>query len=109
MLNFYLCKISFIFRCSGVVKHYKLYYDGQHFVGEKKFDNLEDLVSDGLVTLYLESRARKFLLQLPTADYKQSPYFTLNRSALKSLNNSKKVNSELKFLVSSYKIFLYSF
>lgn len=74
-------------------------------MGEKKFDCLEDLVSDGLVTLYLESKARKFLLQLPMADYKHSPYFTLNRSVIKNLNKSKKVFSKLKHVVSLFIFF----
>ena len=35
----------------------KLYYDGQHYVGEKRFDTIQDLVADGLITFYLESKA----------------------------------------------------
>lgn len=79
-----------------MVKHYKLFYDGQHYVGEKKFYKLEDLISDGLVTLYLESRAGKVLLQLPTANYRQSPYFTLNRSVRKALIKSRDYKEKLK-------------
>ena len=45
------------FRFEGVTKNFKLYYDGQHYVGEKRFDTIQDLVADGLITFYLESKA----------------------------------------------------
>ena len=44
-------------RFEGVTKNFKLYYDGQHYVGEKRFDTIQDLVADGLITFYLESKA----------------------------------------------------
>ena len=80
-----------IFRFSGTMKHYKLYFDGQHYVGEKKFDALNQLVSDGLVTLFLESRASRLLHQLSSVNYNQSPYFTLSRSVRKALNLNKQI------------------
>ena len=40
-----------------MTKNFKLYYDGQHYVGEKRFDTIQDLVADGLITFYLESKA----------------------------------------------------
>ena len=45
------------YRFEGVTKNFKLYYDGQHYVGEKRFDTIQDLVADGLITFYLESKA----------------------------------------------------
>lgn len=34
--------------------NYQLFYkDDTHFVGDKKFDKLEELVEDGLITLFL--------------------------------------------------------
>ncbi len=40
-----------------MTKNFKLYYDGQHYVGEKRFDTIQDLVADGLITFYLEAKA----------------------------------------------------
>jgi hypothetical protein len=35
----------------GQVLNYKLFYDGAHYVGEKRFDSLESLVGDGLICM----------------------------------------------------------
>ena len=46
------------------VKNYKLFYDAQtstHYVGEKHFDTLDDLVHDGLISFYLESKASDYI------------------------------------------------
>jgi hypothetical protein len=46
------------------VKYYKLFYDSQtstHYVGEKHFDTLDDLVHDGLISFYLESKASDYI------------------------------------------------
>uniref|UniRef100_H2YZ16 Uncharacterized protein n=1 Tax=Ciona savignyi TaxID=51511 RepID=H2YZ16_CIOSA len=46
----------------GVVKNFKLYYeDGKHFVGEKRFDSVYDLVEDGLITMFVESKAQDYI------------------------------------------------
>lgn len=39
-----------IFRIFGKVHHYKLFYDGQHYVSQKRFNTINDLVADGLVS-----------------------------------------------------------
>lgn len=52
----------------GQVKHFKLYYDvenGLHYVGEKRFDTMHDLVKDGLITYYVEAHAQSYIDQLP--------------------------------------------
>lgn len=49
---------------NGEVKNYKLFYDSQtstHYVGEKHFDTLNDLVHDGLISFYLESKASDYI------------------------------------------------
>ncbi|CAF0803812.1 unnamed protein product [Rotaria sp. Silwood1] len=49
---------------NGEVKNYKLYFDSQtstHYVGEKHFDTLNDLVHDGLISFYLESKASDYI------------------------------------------------
>lgn len=45
--------LSFVYK--GCVRHYHLHYEnGEHFVGDTSFENMEDLVTDGLITLYME-------------------------------------------------------
>lgn len=64
------------------MKHYRLFYDGQkHYVGEKRFDTLHDLVADGLVCLFVELRAGKQLKSMQDASYADSPYYTLTRAS----------------------------
>ncbi|CAM4957805.1 unnamed protein product [Rotaria socialis] len=49
---------------NGEVKYYKLYFDvptSTHYVGEKHFDTLNDLVHDGLISFYLESKASDYI------------------------------------------------
>jgi len=41
---------TFFFRIFGKVHHYKLFYDGQHYVSQKRFNTINDLVADGLVS-----------------------------------------------------------
>lgn len=43
------------------MKHYKLYYDGQHYVKDKRFDYLIDLVDDGLLILHMECEAGPYI------------------------------------------------
>jgi hypothetical protein len=45
--------LSFLY--GGGIRHYHLHYDnGEHSVGETSFDSIEDLVADGLITLFME-------------------------------------------------------
>ena len=68
-----------MFRFDGATKNFKLYYDGQHYVGEKRFDNVQDLVADGLITYYLESKAADYIASLSSrSNYADSPYFAFN-------------------------------
>ncbi|XP_073972532.1 rho GTPase activating protein at 5A [Rhodnius prolixus] len=65
----------------GKIKHYRLYYDGQHYVKEKRFDSIKELVADGLVTMHIEAEAGTYVqLMCDVAKYERSPaYMTLNR------------------------------
>ncbi|KAL5473980.1 hypothetical protein EMCRGX_G028550 [Ephydatia muelleri] len=46
--------LSFVF--GEQVRHYRLFYARNcYYVGEKPFDTIEDLVQDGLITLYMEA------------------------------------------------------
>ncbi|CAF1150468.1 unnamed protein product, partial [Didymodactylos carnosus] len=61
------------------IKYYKLYYDNSsslHYVGEKRFDLIEDLVHDGLISFYLESKASDYiaLMACDSNCYQESPY-----------------------------------
>ncbi|XP_053646937.1 N-chimaerin isoform X2 [Cherax quadricarinatus] len=68
-------------RFNNQIKHFRLYYDSKkHYVGEKRFDTLHDLVADGLVTLYIELKAGERLKNISTGSYANSPYYTLTRS-----------------------------
>jgi len=66
-------------RFDGVTKNFKLYYDNQHYVGEKRFDAIQDLVADGLITFYLESKAADYIASLSSqSNYAESPYVAYN-------------------------------
>ena len=67
------------FRFEGITKNFKLYYDGQHYVGEKRFDTVQDLVADGLITFYLEAKAADYIAALSNeSNYAESPYVAYN-------------------------------
>ncbi|CAF2745453.1 unnamed protein product [Rotaria sp. Silwood2] len=93
---------------NGEVKNYKLYFDSQtstHYVGEKHFDTLNDLVHDGLISFYLESKASDYIALMacdsqcytnesPYGQYKaqllhrvQAQNNTINQDSSSSTNN----------------------
>ncbi|KAL4120860.1 hypothetical protein QTP88_013474 [Uroleucon formosanum] len=77
-------------RIFGKVHHYKLFYDGQHYVSQKRFNTINDLVADGLVTLYMESKAGKYIyLMHSLISYEKSPYMTLNKLKRKTIKKLK--------------------
>lgn len=79
-------------RFGGTSKNFKLYYDGQHFVGEKRFDTIHDLVADGLIILHLELHAKDYINSLGSqCKYEESPYMTIHRGQ----RNQRKKASEL--------------
>lgn len=83
-------------RLCGIIDHFKLYYDGrQHYVHEKKrFAKVEDLVMDGIITLYLERKAGSYIkLMHDIPSYEKSPYVTLNRIKRKTFDKHKQVES----------------
>lgn len=77
-----------IYRFNDKIHHYKLYYDSKSglYVREKRYDCVRSLVADGLVTLYLELKVPHMLERLPTANYQESPYMTLNKRKLRALS-----------------------
>ena len=61
-------------RFNRATKNFKLSYEvdagsglGRHFVGEKRFDSLDELVADGLITYYVELHGAPVLRQLEAA------------------------------------------
>ena len=78
-----------------MTKHFRLYHEeGKHYVGGKKYSTLEDLVREGLITLFLEGRGAEQYIDgmYKAADYACSPYQTLNHAKreliLKQLNTA---------------------
>ena len=74
-----------------------MYYDGKHYVGEKRFDTIQDLVADGLITFYLESKAADYIAALSNqSNYAESPYVLYNTHKRKQLSAPKrnKVNRQ---------------
>lgn len=57
-----------------------MFYDGKHFVGEKRFESVHDLVTDALITLYIETKAAEYISRM-TANpiYEHLSYSTLLR------------------------------
>ncbi|PKU49381.1 hypothetical protein llap_246 [Limosa lapponica baueri] len=61
-------------------RNFRLYYDGKHFVGEKRFESIHDLVTDGLITLYIETKAAEYIAKMTINPiYEHIGYTTLNR------------------------------
>uniref|UniRef100_A0A3Q2U141 N-chimaerin n=1 Tax=Fundulus heteroclitus TaxID=8078 RepID=A0A3Q2U141_FUNHE len=57
-------------RFGNQTRNFRLYHDGKHFVGEKRFESIHDLVTDGLITLYIETKAAEYItpgLSKPTS------------------------------------------
>ncbi|XP_074624497.1 N-chimaerin-like [Acropora palmata] len=56
-------------RFGGVSKNFRLYYDGLHYVGEKRFQTIQDLVADGLITMYIDTYAKDYVdtMMIPPA------------------------------------------
>lgn len=78
--------------------NYRLFYDGKHFVGEKRFESIHDLVTDGLITLYIETKASEYISKMTTNPiYEHIGYATLLREKVsrrlsRSKNESRKAS-----------------
>ncbi|KAL3836942.1 hypothetical protein ACJMK2_022345 [Sinanodonta woodiana] len=80
-------------RFDGITKNFKLYYDGLHYVGEKRFETVEQLVADGLIHFYVESRAADYIASLSNeSNYAESPYLAYSVKK-KRLQQGKKTNA----------------
>lgn len=80
LIEFYL--FLFCLRFNNETKNYKVYYDGAFYVGEKRFDNINDLVHDGLISFYIEKHASNYIAMMAEeSNYAESPYVA-SRTAL---------------------------
>lgn len=89
-------------RFNNRTKHYKIYFKSNcgHYLKEdfKRFENIHDLVADGLVNFYMQIHAAPIIqsmLSQTKNNYQQSPYMTLNRRKLRALSND--LRKSLKF------------
>ncbi|XP_059423469.1 beta-chimaerin [Carassius carassius] len=70
-------------RFGGQTLNYRLFYDGKHFVGEKRFESVHDLVTDGLITLYIETKAAEYIAKMTTNPiYQHLGYTSLLRGKI---------------------------
>lgn len=67
-------------RFDDATKNYKLYFDGYHYVGEKRFDTLDDLVADGLISMYMDKHATDYIRRMAEETiYEETPYSQYRR------------------------------
>ncbi|XP_071956281.1 beta-chimaerin-like isoform X2 [Antedon mediterranea] len=48
-------------RYGGMTRNYKLFYDGMHYIADKRFNSMNDLVEDGLIHFYMEDKAADYI------------------------------------------------
>ena len=53
--------------------NFRLYYDGLHYVAEKRFETLNDLVEDGLISMYIEMNAKDYIETMDNDDVPPVP------------------------------------
>ena len=90
-------KLSNFSRFDAQTKNFKLYYDGLHYVGEKRFETVELLVADGLIHFYLESRAADYIASLSEeSNYAQSPYLAYSVKSTRLKKSRRHVNNAVR-------------
>jgi len=83
--------LFYSFRFDRQTKNFKLFYDGMHFVGEKRFDTVHDLVADGLIHFFVELKAADYIASLSNeSNYAESPYlaYSAKKKRLQRSQNS---------------------
>uniref|UniRef100_A0A8R1DQK2 Uncharacterized protein n=1 Tax=Caenorhabditis japonica TaxID=281687 RepID=A0A8R1DQK2_CAEJA len=74
------CTLCMVF--DGKVMNYKLYHDGQFYVGEKRFDTMDLLVADGLISMFVDLHAADYIRRMADeAIYEDSPYSRYTNAA----------------------------
>lgn len=86
-------------RFGGQTLNYRLFYDGKHFVGEKRFESVHDLVTDGLITLYIETKAAEYIAKMTTNPiYQHLGYTSLLRDKIThQLNQTRSEPKKVTF------------
>ncbi|MGH0158200.1 UNVERIFIED_CONTAM: hypothetical protein FKN15_034722, partial [Acipenser sinensis] len=80
--------------------NYRLFYDGKHFVGEKRFESIHDLVTDGFITLYIETKASEYIAKMTTNPiYEHVGYASLLREKVSRRTSKTKHDSKKALLV----------
>ncbi|XP_041104978.1 beta-chimaerin isoform X2 [Polyodon spathula] len=80
--------------------NYRLFYDGKHFVGEKRFESIHDLVTDGFITLYIETKASEYIAKMTTNPiYEHVGYASLLREKVSRRISKTKHDSKKALLV----------
>ncbi|KAL9967693.1 hypothetical protein ACROYT_G025979 [Oculina patagonica] len=77
-------------RFGGVSKNFRLYYDGLHYVGEKRFQTIQDLVADGLITMYIDTYAKDYVDTMMISPVKSEE----KKDEGKAVNDEAKENDE---------------
>ncbi|CAG9559189.1 unnamed protein product [Danaus chrysippus] len=82
-------------RFNDRIHHYKLYYDGTHYIKDKRYDCIYDLVADGLIFCHMELKAHHILEMINCrTNYTESPYVTLNRRKLNTLSKMQQASNK---------------
>lgn len=87
-------------RCNYSTKNFRLYFDGKHYVADKRFDTLHELVEDGLIVMYVEANAADYINAMVTEPIyeKHAKYSTVrenerNSSLENDMTDSRPMNS----------------
>ncbi|KAJ7375429.1 N-chimaerin [Desmophyllum pertusum] len=78
-------------RFGGVSKNFRLYYDGLHYVGEERFPTIQDLVADGLITMYIDTYAKDYVDTMMISPVKLEE----KKDEGKAVNDETKENNEI--------------
>lgn len=67
-----------------------------HYVGEKRFETVYDLVADGLIHFYVECKAADYIAKLSNeSNYAESPYLAYSTKK-KRMQKSRKTNHNVR-------------
>ncbi|XP_035826820.1 N-chimaerin [Aplysia californica] len=82
-------------RFDSETKNFKLYYDGKHYVGDKRFDSIYDLVADGLIHFYIELRAADYIKTMSQESKYEQLYMAYNTKRKRPAKSSSKTEGNL--------------
>ncbi|XP_077993334.1 N-chimaerin-like [Glandiceps talaboti] len=84
-------------RFGGVTKNFRLFNDGFHYVGDKRFDTIHELVADGLITMFMENKAADYIAVMmaePIYEH-HSKFTTLDGRTKKPEKKEVKIHDDL--------------